>query len=118
MLVTMPRLTACRASSLCDHWLIGTASFSGSSQASAMIWQICSGVKVAGAPQRDASLNRSAMPAAAFAAVQRRRQWRTVLRQTPSAAALSVMPLPAAASRMMRARSASRCGVEFLFRRQ
>ena len=59
---------------LCDHGLIGTASFSGSSQASAMIWQICSGVKVAGAPQRGASLNRSAIPAAASAAVQRRRQ--------------------------------------------
>ena len=43
---------------------------------------------------------------------QRRRQWRTVLRQTPSASAVSLMPLPAAASRMMRARSASFCGVE------
>ena len=65
-----------------------------------------------GAPQRGASLRRSATSAEFAAASQRRRQWRTVLRQTPSISAVSPMPLPVAASRMMRARSASFCGVE------
>jgi len=77
-----------------------------------MIWQICSAVKLAGAPGRGASLNRSTTPTDAGADARRRRQWRTVLRQMPSAAAVFSMPVPAAASRMMRDRSASCCGVE------
>jgi hypothetical protein len=39
-----------------------------------MIWQITSGVNVAGAPQRDASLKRAATPADGAALSHRRRQ--------------------------------------------
>ncbi len=74
MLSTMPRATDYRASSLWLQWLIGISSVSGSVQASAMIWQIASGVNFAGAPARGASLKRAATPAAASASRQRRRQ--------------------------------------------
>jgi hypothetical protein len=40
----------------------------------AMIWQIASGVNVAGAPLRGASLRRAATPAEASAVRHRRRQ--------------------------------------------
>ena len=59
MAVTMPRRTASRARSLALHWLIGTPLSSGRSQASATTAQICSGVMVAGAPERGASQSRS-----------------------------------------------------------
>src|SRR5215468_9559236 len=86
----MPRLTACRASSLCDQWLIGTSSRSGSSQASAMIWQICSAVNTEGAPLRGSSLKRSMTPLDASALSHRSRHWRAVLRQMPSTLAYTL----------------------------
>ena len=67
----MPRLTACRATSLWLHWLMGRPLSFGSSQASARIAQTCSGVNLPGAPQRGASLKRSAVLFAASAARQR-----------------------------------------------
>jgi hypothetical protein len=39
-----------------------------------MIWQICSGLKAAGAPHRGASRNRAAMPADGSAWSQQRSQ--------------------------------------------
>lgn len=84
MLSTMPRLTASRASSLWLQWLSGRSLSSGGSQASAMIAQTCSGVNVAGAPERGSSSNRIATGAFVELANQRARQCRTVLGQTPS----------------------------------
>jgi len=69
----MARFTAWRSSSLCDQRLIGSSSRSGSAQASGMIWQICCSANVAGEPQQAASRKRSATPAEAAAASQRRR---------------------------------------------
>jgi hypothetical protein len=108
----MPRLTACRASSLCVHWLIGTSNRSGASHAIAIIWQICSGVKVAGPPQRGASLRRCRTSADGSAVSHRRRQWPAVLRQIPSCCAISPTPNPSDDSNTIRARSANCCGVE------
>ena len=100
---TIPHLTACLATSLWLQWLMGRSLSSGASQASAIIAQICSGVNLPGAPERAASLKRSAVLFAASASRQR-------LRHTPSRRAVSLTP--SAARRMIRARSASFCGVE------
>jgi hypothetical protein len=59
---TSPRLTAARASSLWLQWVLGHPLADGGSQARATIAQICSAVKVAGAPERGASARRSATP--------------------------------------------------------
>jgi len=76
-----------------------------------MIEQTCSGLNVAGAPQRGASSNRSAIGACAGPANQRARQWRTVLGQTQSWRAISRTPVPAAERKIISARSANWRGV-------
>ncbi len=65
MLSTMPRRMASSATSCCDQWVIGRALAEGRSQAMAMMAQICSGLKVAGAPERGASDRRGAIAACA-----------------------------------------------------
>jgi hypothetical protein len=112
--VTMPRRTASRARSLALQWLIGTPPSSGRSHANATMAQVCSGVMVAGAPERGASCNRSATVSPAPLASQRARHKLTPLRHTPSRWALSQTPTPSPASTIIRARSASCCGVEWL----
>jgi hypothetical protein len=57
MLLTMPRVIASSANSQGVQWLTGRPESAGASQASATIWQICSGVNVAGRPPRGASDN-------------------------------------------------------------
>ena len=57
---TMPRFTASSAISHCVHCVLARPLSCGASQASAMIARICSGLKVAGVPERGASDNRSA----------------------------------------------------------
>ena len=109
---TMPRSIAPRTSSVRLQWLRGSALCSdGCSQAKATIAQICSGVKVPGAPGRWASDSRSVAGADVAAVRQRSRQWRTVFGQTPSWRAISRTPVPAAANKISRARSASFRGV-------
>ena len=111
ILATMPRLTASRASSLWLQWLSGNSLSSGCSQVIATIEQICSGVNVPGDPGRGASVNRAVLDVSAGADSQRPRQWRTVFGQTPSWRAISCTAVPAAASRIMLARSTSFCPV-------
>jgi len=111
ILATMPRLTASRASSLWLQWLSGKSLSCGRSQVIATIEQICSGVNVPGDPGRRASVNRSVLDVSAGADSQRVRQWRTVFGQTPSWRAISCTAVPAAASRIMAARSTSFCPV-------
>jgi hypothetical protein len=112
MLSTMPRSTAHLANSLRLQWLSGKPlSCEGCSQAKATIAQICSGANVAGAPGRGASANRWATGSASPAPRQRPSQWRTVLGQTPSRRPISRTPIPAAASRIISARSANFRGV-------
>jgi hypothetical protein len=55
IVATMPRFWTSSASSRLVQWLIGRPDCSGGSQATAMIWTICSGLKVAGFPGRGAS---------------------------------------------------------------
>ena len=110
----MPRRTASRARSLALQWLIGTPTSSGRSHANATMAQICSGVMVAGAPDRGASCNRSATAPPAPCASQRARHRLTPLRHTPNRCAVSQTPTPSAASTIIRARSASCWGVERL----
>jgi hypothetical protein len=104
---TSPRLTAARASSLWLQGVLGHPLADGGSQARATIAQICSAVKVAGAPERGASARRSATPSASWVASQRRRHRRTVLAATLTRRAVSRTPLPSPASRMIQARKAS-----------
>ena len=113
MLFTRPRFCASRAKSLWLHWLIGSPLASGGSQAKAMIEHIWAGVKVAGAPGRAISASRSPTLAAGAAASQRCRQQLTVLRHTPSRCAAALTPTPSPAKRIMRARNATCCGVEW-----
>lgn len=107
----MPRLTASRARSLALQWLSGRPLSSGASQAMATIPQVCSALKVAGAPLRGASPSRS-MTAAVGTASQRDRCRLTPLRHTPSACAVSATPAPPAAMTIIRARKAVCCGVD------
>src|SRR5437762_7964341 len=86
----------------------------GFSQVIAITAQICSGVYVVGAPERGASASRSVTDGLSAASRQRLRQYRTVLGQTPSSRALARTPTPSAAPKMMRARSANCCGVEWV----
>ena len=85
----MPRRTASRARSLALQWLIGTPTSSGRSHANATMAQICSGMIVAGAPERGASCKRSATVSPAPPASQRARHMLTPLRHTPSRCAVS-----------------------------
>jgi hypothetical protein len=70
----MPRLTASRANSLWLQWLSGRLLCSAGSQASAMIAQTCSGVNVAGAPDRAASASPAVTGVPAALASQQARQ--------------------------------------------
>ena len=109
----MPRFIASSASSCWLQWLKGRSLSDGRSQASATIWQICSAVIRAGAPQRGASLKRSAADAEQpELASQRARHWLTVLRHTPSRSAVSMTPAPSPAIKIIRARRAKTCGVD------
>lgn len=110
----MPRRTASRARSLALQWLIGTPLSSGRSHANATMAQVCSGVIDAGAPERGASCSRCAAVSPAPLASQRPRHKLTPLRHMPSRSALSQTPTPSPASTIIRARSASCCGVEWL----
>jgi len=109
----MPRLIASSASSCWLQWVTGRSLFEGGSQASATIRQICSAVIRAGAPQRGASLKRSAADAEEpELAIQRARHWLTVLRHTPSRSDVSTTPAPSPAIKIIRARRAKACGVD------
>jgi len=108
---TMLRRRISSASSRALHWLIGRSESAGTSQASAMIWQICSGVIRAGRPDLGASAKRSAtrrqlagLPALAD---QRARHWRAVSLSIWRWRAIASVLDPSAASSTMRARSAS-----------
>ena len=70
----------CRGTS---QWVKGKPLLSGVSQARAMMAQACSGLILAGAPERGASPERSRASAEVSALErQRARHWLTVLRQT------------------------------------
>ena len=81
-------------------------------QTRAMMAQACSGLILAGAPERGASLKRSRTSAEVSAPErQRARHWLTVLRQTSRRAAISPTFRPSAERRIMRARGAICCAV-------
>ena len=111
----MPRRMTSSASSRALHWLIGRSDAAGCSQATAMIWQTCSGVIRAGAPGLGASASRAATRSSASGTGwnwhQRARHWRAVPTSTPSVRATALVLSPAAASSTIRARSASCCPV-------
>jgi hypothetical protein len=79
------------------QWLIGRSLSDGFSQVIATRAQICSGVYVAGAPERGASASRSGTDCPSAACRHRLRQYRTVLGQTPSSRALARTRMPSAA---------------------
>src|SRR5579863_340608 len=114
MLGTRPRRIASSAISRWLQWLIGRSLSDGFSQVMAITAQICSGVYVAGAPDRGASASRSATECPSAACRHRLRQYRTVFGQTPSSRALARTRVPSAACRIMRARNAACCGVEWV----
>jgi hypothetical protein len=103
------------ASSRALHWLIGRSELAGISQASAMIWQICSGVIRAGRPDLGASANRWARLCSVSGisphAHQRARHWRTVLTSNRSRRATSLLLSPSPANSTTRARMANCCPV-------
>ena len=68
----MPRLTASSASARSLQWVKGKPLLSGVSQARAMMAQACSGLILAGAPERGASLKRS-RASAELSALERQR---------------------------------------------
>src|ERR1700730_4143060 len=109
---TRPRRMASSAISRWLHWLIGRSLSDGFSHVIATTAQICSGVYVAGAPDRGASARRSQTVHLSSASRHRLRQYRAVFGQTPSSRALLRTPIPSTACKMMRARSATCCGVE------
>jgi hypothetical protein len=110
---TRPRRIASSAISRWLQWLIGRSLSDGFSQVMAITAQICSGVYVAGAPERGASASRSGTHWAGGARRQRPRQYRTVFGHTPSSRALSRTPTSSAACNIMRARTANCCEVEW-----
>src|ERR1700687_4223331 len=112
MLGTKPRRMASSAISRWLQWLIGRSLSDGFSHVIATTAQICSGVYVAGAPDRGASARRSQTVHLSSASRHRLRQYRAVFGQTPSSRALLRTPIPSTACKMMRARSATCCGVE------
>src|ERR1700735_4886190 len=113
MLGTRPRRIASSAISRWLQWLIGRSLSDGFSQVIAITAQICSGVYVAGAPERGASASRSGTHWAGCARRQRPRQYRTVFGHTPSSRALSRTPISSTACNIMRARTANCCEVEW-----
>src|SRR5260370_5336087 len=112
MFGTRPRRMASSAISRWVHWLIGRSLSDGFSHVIASTAQICSGVYVAGAPDRGASASRSQTAHLPSASRHRLRQYRAVFGQTPSSRALLRTSIPSTACKMMRARSATGCGVE------
>src|SRR5580693_4457569 len=110
---TRPRRIASSAISRWLQWLIGRSLSDGFSQVIAITAQICSGVYVAGAPERGASASRSGTHWAGCARRQRPRQYRTVFGHTPSSRALSRTPISSTACNIMRARTANCCEVEW-----
>src|SRR5262249_11183171 len=113
MFETKPRRIASSAISRWLQWLIGRSLSDGFSQVIAITAQICSGVYVAGAPERGASASRSDTDWAAGACSHRPRQYRTVFGHTSSSRALSRTPILSAACKIMRARNANCCEVEW-----
>src|SRR5271156_2954423 len=113
MLGTRPRRIASPAISRWLQWLIGRSLSDGLSQVIAITAQICSGVYVAGAPERGASQSRSGTDCPSGASRQRLRQSRTVFAHTSSPRALSRTPMLSAACKIMRARNANCCEVEW-----
>src|SRR5271170_7893303 len=113
MLGTRPRRIASPAISRWLQWLIGRSLSDGLSQVIAITAQICSGVYVAGAPERGASQSRSGTNCPSGASRQRLRQYRTVFGHTSSSRALSRTPMLSAACKIMRARNANCCEVEW-----
>lgn len=126
MLLTMPRLTASRASSAGVQWLTGTSLSFGCSHASAMMSVTCSGEKVVGPPERRPSDNtsqisrlksRSDAPCASAltrrisAAAHRSRHRRTRCRSTPNRFACRSLGSAVSDVRTIRARTASPSGV-------
>src|SRR5271169_6088936 len=93
MLGTRPRRIASPAISRWLQWLIGRSLSDGLSQVIAITAQICSGVYVAGAPERGASQSRSGTDCPSGASRQRLRQYRTVFGHTSSSRALSRTPM-------------------------
>ena len=87
-----PRRMASSAISRWLQWLIGRSLSDGFSHVIATTAQICSGVNVAGAPERGASASRSGTDCLSAASRHRLRQYRTVLGQTPSSRALARTP--------------------------
>src|SRR6266481_2178597 len=114
MFGTRPRRIASSAISRWLQWLIGRSLSDGFSQVIAITAQICSGVYVAGAPDRGASASRSGTDCPSAARRHRLRQYRTVFGHTPSSRALARTCVPSAACRIMRARTANCCGVEWV----
>ena len=88
---TRRRRMASSAISRWVHWLIGRSLSDGFIATTA---QICSGVYVAGAPDRGASASRSQTAHLSSASRHRLRQYRAVFGQTPSSRALSRTPMP------------------------
>ena len=88
MFGTKPRRIASSAISRWLQWLIGRSLSDGFSQVIAITAQICSGVYVAGAPDRGASVSRSGTDCPSAACRHRRRQYRTVFGHTSSSRAL------------------------------
>lgn len=117
MCSTIPRAMISSASSRWLQWLIGRSEPSGCSQANAMIWQICSGVIRAGAPDRGASASRSATLTSSSGTSRnprhRRRQSLAVSKSIPRVVLIWVLVSPSAASNTSRARVASCCPVEY-----
>src|SRR5271169_5497793 len=113
MFETRPRRIASSAISRWLQWLIGRSLSDGFSQVIAITAQICSGVYVAGAPERGASASRSGTDWAGGACRHRPRQYRTVFGHTPSSRALSRTPTSSAACNIMRIRNANCCDVEW-----
>jgi hypothetical protein len=113
MFKTKPRRIASSAISRWLQWLIGRSLSDGLSQVIAITAQICSGVYVAGAPERGASASRSGTDWAGGACRQRPRQYRTVFGHTSSSRALSRTPTSSAACNIMRIRNANCCDVEW-----
>src|SRR5215216_6391478 len=111
---TRPRRIASSAISRWLHWLIGRSLSDGFSQVIAITAQICSAVYVAGAPDRGASASRSRTECRSAAWRHRLRQYRTVLGHVPSSRALARTPIASAACKIMRARKANCCGVEWV----
>src|SRR5580658_8384863 len=113
MFETKPRRIASSAISRWLQWLIGRSLSDGFSQVIAITAQICSGVYVAGAPERGASASRSGTDRAGGACRHRPRQYRTVFGHSSSSRALSRTPTSSAACNIMRIRNANCCDVEW-----